>query len=81
MRIIYLPSYSPDLNPIEEAFSSIKAWIRRHRDYVHSELTGSPLAEPHRVLLDAVFSVTPGKARGWFAHSGYCACVGRVTIV
>ena len=30
VRVEFLPPYSPDLNPIEEAFSSIKAWIRRH---------------------------------------------------
>ncbi|RXW12687.1 hypothetical protein EST38_g13170 [Candolleomyces aberdarensis] len=33
MRLLFLPPYSPDLNPIEEAFSSIKAWIRANRDY------------------------------------------------
>ena len=27
-RLVYLLAYSPDLNPIEEAFSSIKAWLR-----------------------------------------------------
>lgn len=27
MRITYLPPYSPDFNPIEEAFSAVKAWI------------------------------------------------------
>jgi transposase len=30
--IEFLPPYSPDLNPIEEAFSKIKAFIRRHSD-------------------------------------------------
>jgi hypothetical protein len=32
VRIIFLPPYSPDLNPIEEAISKIKAWIRRNYD-------------------------------------------------
>jgi transposase len=27
MRLLYLPAYSPDFNPIEEAFSALKAWI------------------------------------------------------
>ena len=27
-----LPSYSPDLNPIETSFSTLKAWIKRHQD-------------------------------------------------
>lgn len=26
----YLPPYSPDLNPIEEAFAEMKAWMKRH---------------------------------------------------
>ena len=34
MRLVYLPSYSPDLNPIEEGFSAMKAWIRNHWDYI-----------------------------------------------
>lgn len=29
-RLIYLPPYSPDLNPIEETFSFLKVWLRRH---------------------------------------------------
>lgn len=32
IRIEYLPPYSPDLNPIEEAFSQVKAFIRRNND-------------------------------------------------
>ncbi|PPR00338.1 hypothetical protein CVT24_004359 [Panaeolus cyanescens] len=70
MRIVFLPAYSPDLNPIEEAFSSIKNWLRTNRDYVLLELTGQG-GDPYRVIWDAVYSVTPQKAAGWFAHSGY----------
>ena len=29
----YLPAYSPDFSPIEESFSILKAWIRKHRDF------------------------------------------------
>ncbi|KAJ2932941.1 hypothetical protein H1R20_g4170, partial [Candolleomyces eurysporus] len=38
MRLVFLPAYSPDFNPIEEAFSAIKAWLRANRDYVRGEL-------------------------------------------
>ena len=31
IKVAYLPPYSPDLNPIEEAFAQLKAWIRKHR--------------------------------------------------
>jgi transposase len=30
VKLLYLPPYSPDLNPIEEFFSELKAYIRRH---------------------------------------------------
>ena len=72
MRILFLPAYSPDLNPIEEAFSTIKAWIRRNRDRVHAEMTGAPFSRPHRVILEAVYSVTPEMAYHWYRHAGYC---------
>lgn len=31
-RLIYLPPYSPDLNPIEQAFSKLKHWLRRAKE-------------------------------------------------
>ena len=72
MRLVFLSAYSPDLNPIEEAFSAIKAWIRSNRDYVLEELVGQQV-NAYRMLWDAVFSVTPENAYGWFKHSGYIA--------
>jgi transposase len=30
VRLEYLPPYSPDFNPIEEAFAELKAWIRKN---------------------------------------------------
>lgn len=30
VQLVYLPLYSPDLNPIEELFSELKAFVRRH---------------------------------------------------
>lgn len=72
MRLVYLPPYSPDFNPIEEAFSALKAWIRRNRDYARGELTGELTCDPYSLLWEAVFaSVTEEKVRGWFADSGY----------
>lgn len=72
MRILYLPAYSPDYNPIEEAFSAIKAWIRANRDYVLGEMTGEITCDPYAMLWEAVFgTVTREKARGWFHGCGY----------
>ena len=33
-RVVFLPPYSPDFNPIETAFSTIKSWIRHNRDFM-----------------------------------------------
>src|SRR5438067_533497 len=33
-RILYLPPYSPDFNPIETAFSALKSWLKRYRDLI-----------------------------------------------
>ncbi|THV00925.1 hypothetical protein K435DRAFT_656345 [Dendrothele bispora CBS 962.96] len=71
MRILYLPTYSPDLNPIEEAFSSIKSWLKANRAYVLGEMTGEAQCDPYTILWDAIFTVTPDKAYGWYRHSGY----------
>ncbi|KAF8594904.1 hypothetical protein BDV93DRAFT_458102 [Ceratobasidium sp. AG-I] len=67
MRYAFLPPYSPDLNPIEQAFSAIKAHLRRNGDHAapNSEL------EIQLYLLDAVFSVTSQDAEGWFHSCGY----------
>jgi transposase len=37
IRIEYLPPYYPDLNPIEEAFSKIKHFIRCNQDYYYTK--------------------------------------------
>ena len=38
-HLIYLPSYSPDFNPIEEGFSAIKAWIWWNQQHLLAEMT------------------------------------------
>ena len=35
-RVVFLPPYSPDYNPIETAFSTIKSWIRHNRDFIEA---------------------------------------------
>lgn len=39
VRLEYLPPYSPDYNPIEEAFAELKAWMKKN--YVLQEAFGS----------------------------------------
>ena len=69
-RLLFLPAYSPDLNPIELAFSSIKAWLRRYRERVDEGLE-SENGEIYDTFWEAVHSVTAGDAKGWYKHCGY----------
>ncbi|KZP15232.1 hypothetical protein FIBSPDRAFT_750587 [Athelia psychrophila] len=74
MRLLYLPAYSPDFNPIEEGFSAMKAWLRRNRDYSLSCLpSGLPASmDPFYLLWDAVYkTMTPSSIRGWYLDCGY----------
>jgi transposase len=62
-ELFYLPSYSPDLNPIEEAFSKMKGLLRKVE------------ARSREALLEAlgaaISAITPRDARGFFEHCGY----------
>ena len=62
-EVWFLPSYSPDLNPIEEAFSKVKALLRKA-----AARTKEALVE---AIAEALASATVEDARGWFVHSGY----------
>jgi transposase len=62
-EVLYLPPYSPDLNPIEQAFSKLKAVLRRAE-----ARTREALVETMGRALDAV---TVRDARGFFGHCGY----------
>ena len=71
MRYIFLPPYSPDYNPIELAFSSIKAYIRRKGDIARATMLDDDDTDVMLFLNEAVFSVTEDDVKGWFNHSGY----------
>jgi transposase len=66
-EILYLPSYSPDFNPIEEAFSKIKGFLRKVE------------ARSREALLEAIgaaiSAITNQDAHGFFEHCGYRAMV------
>jgi transposase len=61
--ILFLPPYSPDFSPIEEAFSKVKALLRKA-----AARTRAVLVEAIGIALSAV---TPEDARGFFDHCGY----------
>jgi len=62
-ELIYLSPYSPDLNPIEEAFAKLKGLLRKS-----GAKSRQALVEAIGAALDAI---TVGDARGFFGHCGY----------
>jgi transposase len=64
-ELLYLPPYSPDFSPIEEAFSKVKDLIRKAE-----ARSREALVEAMGKALDAV---TARDARRFFEHCGYCA--------
>ena len=64
-RLLFLPPYSPDLNPLEEAFSQVKRFIK-HNDSLF-QIFSAP-----RVLLSLAFdSVSRDDCISYITHSGY----------
>ena len=64
-RIEYLPLYSPDLNPVENMWSKMKAHLRHVK-----KRCKETLFEAAGVALR---TVTDQDARGWFEYCGYCS--------
>lgn len=62
-RLLFLPSYSPDFNPIELAFSKIKAYLRRVGMQTQEALEAA--------LATAIDLVSPTDAAGYFRHCGF----------
>jgi len=62
-ELVYLPAYSPDFNPIEEAFSKLKGLLRHA-----GARTREALLEAMGVALKAV---TSQDVLGYFEHCGY----------
>lgn len=62
-QLLFLPAYSPDFSPIEEAFSKVKAFLRRMKARTREAL--------QEALVQALLIVTSQDAHGWFEHCGY----------
>lgn len=62
-RLLYLPPYSPDFNPIELAFSKLKTWLRMAQARTREALES--------VIQTAIDWITDQDARNWFDHCGY----------
>ena len=64
-ELLYLPPYSPDLDPIEEAFAKVKALLRKAGARTREALI--------KAMVRALEAVTAKDARGFFEHRGYRA--------
>jgi transposase len=65
-EVLFLPAYSPDLNPIEKMWSKIKSLLRAAQARTAAELTAA--------IGQALARVTPQDALAWFASCGYSFC-------
>jgi transposase len=62
-RLLYLPPYSPDFNPIEQAWSKIKQLLRSAK--------ARSLEALESAIAEALAAVSAENASAWFAHCGY----------
>lgn len=62
-RLVFLPPYSPDLNPIERCWSKIKTALRAAKARTRAALEAA--------IKQAISTVTESDARAWFKHCGY----------
>jgi transposase len=62
-ELIYLPSYSPDFNPIEQAFSKLKSYLREACARSHEMLVD--------VIGDAFATISASDAKNFYDHCGY----------
>jgi putative transposase len=62
-KLLFLPKYSPDLNPIELFFSKTKHWLR--------QAAARSLDQIDEALQAILEKVTPQECQNFFAHAGY----------
>ena len=62
-KVVFLPPYSPDLNPIEMMWSKVKAILRKLEARDADELIDA--------IGEALAKITPKDVLGWFTHCGY----------
>jgi len=62
-RVLHIPTYSPDFNPIEECISKIKEALRSFKARTKRKL--------YNALAKAIAMITESDIRGWFEHCGY----------
>lgn len=65
-KILYMPPYHPELNPIEEAWSKLKQYLRSAEARNHKLLD--------RAVAEGADIITMEDSVGWFQHAGYQVC-------
>ena len=65
-QVLFLPAYSPDLNPIEKMWSKVKALLRGAEARTPTDLIAA--------IGQALANVTAQDALGWFVSCGYSLC-------
>ena len=65
-QVMFLPAYSPDLNPIEKMWSKVKNLLRSAEARTPADLVIA--------IGDALGRITPQDAIGWFTSCGYSFC-------
>lgn len=62
-RLLYLPSHSPDFNPIEQTFSKLKGRLRQTQARTREALEAA--------ISEAIDAISKSDAHSWFHHCGY----------
>jgi transposase len=64
-RLLYLPAYSPDLNPIEQVFAKLKQLLRKAKKRCFDDISDG--------IADILKTFSPGECRNYLLNAGYCS--------
>ena len=64
-RRLFLPPYSPDLNPIEQAFAKLKHWLRQAQ--------ARTMAQTHDAIAKVLQRFQPHECAAFFENAGYAS--------
>jgi len=64
-HILFLPAYSPDLNPIEQLFAKLKHWLRRSQTRTYDTLCNA--------IAQVLSTLTRDECANYLQNSGYCS--------
>jgi hypothetical protein len=66
--LLYLPPYSPDLNPIEKAWCKLKILLRSAKARTREALDQAIAEQLDQAIAEQLPEITPENARAWFRH-------------